>query len=616
MYLEHFGLGVNPFSLSPKLDFLYKSGTFEESMAHLVFGLDNHEAIVLITGAIGTGKTMALQSFLTNLGPRFEFALITNTRVTAVELLKLVLEDLGVGLPIGADKSDLLILFKDYLHGAYLEGKMVLIVVDEAQNLAPEVLEEIRLLTNLGQGDIQPVQIILVGQPELEETVNRPDLAQIRQRIRVHYNLDPLTRSEAEEYLNHRMAVAGCKRHVFTSGAIDRIFKGSRGVPRLVNTMAGEALLAAFVAGHEMVQPGDIEEDQDLSFATGPAPAPKDSFQVPDIPQPVAAPAPPPPPPPPPATQEPAPVTSTPPEPVPAPEPVSKPASPAATQPIPKPKPAPALRSAPDPVPEPTPEPAHAPPVEPVAKPSPKPDPEPDSKPEPQGPPLMAPAQPPPIPPRRRSRGGMGKIFRPWFIGAIVVLALGALYQFGLLDGLVDALYTRSEQEVVPAQSVDNAVTAGQRAEDPGEVTEDDPSLPGDVQVEEQEDIQGGLEQKLPENNPSVPPSDEAAPEETVAEISIPQDEEPLEDLATGGHEGIFIHIYSFRTPERAESFVRRWTNPEDSISVISQEVRGVIWHRVYLGPYATRDAALLVALRLKQKETIDYYKLVQLSGD
>ena len=274
MYLEHFGLGINPFSLSPKLDFLYKSGTFKESMAHLFYGLDNKEAVVLITGAIGTGKTMALQSFLNNLGPRFEFALITNTRVTATELLKLILEDLGVGLISGADKSDLLILFKDYLHGASLAGKMVIIVVDEAQNLAPEVLEEIRLLTNLGQGENQPVQIILVGQPELDETVNRLDLAQIRQRIRVHYSLDPLTRQETEGYLNHRMSVAGCSRKVFTSDAIDRIYKVSRGVPRLVNTLAGDALLSAFVANREMVQPGDIEEGQDLRFETGSTPAP------------------------------------------------------------------------------------------------------------------------------------------------------------------------------------------------------------------------------------------------------------------------------------------------------------------------------------------------------
>jgi len=528
MYLEHFGLGVNPFSLSPKLDFLYKSGTFEESMAHLVYGLDNHEAIVLITGPIGTGKTMALQSFLTNLGPRFEFALITNTRVTSIELLKLILEDLDVKWPLGVDKSDLLILFKEFLQAASREGKMVLIVVDEAQNLAPDVLEEIRLLTNLGQGEAQPVQIILVGQPELEETVNRPDLAQIRQRIRVHYSLDPLSRQETEEYINHRMGVAGCSRQVFTSGAIDRIFRGSHGVPRLVNTLAGEALLSAFVEEHKMVQPGDVEEDQSLSFATRPAPTPIAAPQNPVTPPP-AVPTPP------------------------APKPVAQ---------VPAP---------------------HAP---------------------------QSPPPAPTVPDRRRRRGGMGRIMAPWIVAALVVLALGALYNFGALDGLVEAIYPESSQEAELAKAGGAVATVNKPSTEPILVPEVDPETPVAKEIGDPEVQQAEVREAIPDEKP-----EEVAVAPPVQETIDPVDSPSVQVVAASGELAFFVHIFSFRTQERADSYLRRWDHPGHSLIARSKLVRGVEWHRIYLGPYDTRDAALLDALRLKQDRTIDYYKVIQLPG-
>ncbi len=525
MYLEHFGLGVNPFSLSPKLDFLYKSGTFEESMAHLIYGLDHHEAIVLITGAIGTGKTMALQSFLTNLGPRFQFALITNTRVTAIELLKLVLDDLDVRFPMGADKSDLLILFKEYLLNASREGKTVLIIVDEAQNLAPDVLEEIRLLTNLGQGDSQPVQIILVGQPELDLTVNRPDLAQIRQRIRVHYNLDPLSRQETGEYIHHRMGVAGCDREVFTTGAVDTIYQFSRGVPRLVNTLAGEALLSAFVAGHDKVQAGDVEDGKELRFETGPAP-------------------------------------------VPAPKPL--PAAPEAPAPAPPPPSPPAPASAPPPPPPPAP-------------------PQPSPPAPPQDPPVMA---------RRNSPGGVGRIVRGWAVAALVVIAVAVLYFTGVFDGLVESIYSRSDGDVAS-----QAVTA---TESPVR------SEPEDRTV---------IAEKLPENPDPTPVVGEPVVEESPAKIPEPETEvtrPPSRTTETSGDSSsdFYIHISSFRTPDRATSFVRRW--PASRVGVISRigEVRGKEWHRIYIGPFPDRNQALMEALRLREDGVINYYKVTRLATD
>ena len=272
MFNEQFDLIVNPFGITSSLDFLFKSTAFEESMAHLIYGLDNGEAIVMITGPIGSGKTMSLQSFLTNLGDKYEFALVTNTQVTHVELLKLILDDLDIELDPRWDKSDLLIAFKDYLINARKNGHKVIVVIDEAQNLNSEVLEEVRLLTNLGQGSEQLVQLILVGQPELKEIVKSPELAQLKQRIRVHYEVETLTYDEMVGYVNHRMEVAGCTREVFKSSALKKLFEISGGVPRLVNTHAGNAILSAYVANRSMVTTQDVEEGVDENRVDGPAP--------------------------------------------------------------------------------------------------------------------------------------------------------------------------------------------------------------------------------------------------------------------------------------------------------------------------------------------------------
>ncbi len=555
MYLDHFGLAVNPFGLSPKLDFLYKSVTFEESMAHLIYGLDNQEAIVLITGAIGTGKTMALQSFLMHLGPRFEFALVTNTRLTAIELMKLILEDLGVDFPVGCDKSDLLILFKGRLLEAAKAGKQILIVVDEAQNLSSEVLEEIRLLTNLGQGESQPVTIILVGQPELDAKVKSPDLAQLRQRIRVHYNLDPLSRKEIEEYVDHRMAVGGCTRKVFTAEAIDLIYQASRGVPRLVNTLAGEALLSAFVDGHDKVQAGDVESDKDLSFETGPAPIP------------VAAAA-------------------------------APPASAPASAPVPAPAPAPP----PAPLPTPEPEPAQSARSE-----------------VPGGPEIAI--------PDRRNGGGSWRVAGGWIIAAVIVAALGALYFTGVFQSVLTSLkakYPGENQQVVqaPAEAVERQTDLVEKMENVADTEE----------MEEAQDAGNSDPVEMvvaedKEDDPEPPPA-QPEPAETkppvVAEVENEETVEPVistPPAAAPRREAIseplvaktYIHISSFKTPERADSLKNRMIDLELSAETRTQEVRGVDWYRVYLGPYASREEAYRDAIRFEREGLIAYYRLTAL---
>lgn len=275
---------------------------------------------------------------------------------------------------------------------------------------------------------------------------------------------------------------------------------------------------------------------------------------------------------------------------------------------------------------------------------------------------MAPPPPPPPVPDRHRHRSGRGTGYRPWLIGAVVVLALVALYNFGVLDGLVDAVTSRSVQETAPAQTTNNAVTIQQPAEDPVAIPDDDPAAQGTVEAADQEDNQAGMEQRSSEEKtevsseisaekpdittrvqdekpdvpatvpvekpdtsptvqdekPEVPVTVPAEKEEIVQELASPEVMAPVTDASPEGAAAgeYFVHIYSFRTPERAESFVRHWEHPEDSLSIISQDVRGVTWHRIYLGPYEDQQKALMVGLRLKQNRTIDYFKVIQFSGD
>jgi general secretion pathway protein A len=247
MYQDHFGLHADPFALSPSLRFLYRSQAHAETMAHLGYGLEQGEDIIMISGAIGTGKTLALQNLQAKVSKIFSQVLVNVTRVRYIEFLKLVLNEMGGTWVPGADVADLLVALKDRARAVNEKGRKVLLVVDEAQNLDVETLEGVRLLTNLGQPDKQFFQIVLAGQPALEELVNRPELAQLRQRIRVHYRLEPLSAKETAEYIHHRTSVAGAMRPLFTAQAVRRIHDLSRGIPRLVNHLASHAMLAAFV---------------------------------------------------------------------------------------------------------------------------------------------------------------------------------------------------------------------------------------------------------------------------------------------------------------------------------------------------------------------------------
>ncbi|MDY0111045.1 MAG: AAA family ATPase [Candidatus Krumholzibacteria bacterium] len=282
MYQAHFGLHSDPFAMGPNLRFLFRSHAHAETMAHLGYGLEQGEDFVLIVGAIGMGKTLALNSLQGKVSKLFRQVLVNVTNVSYPEFLKLMLHDLGQTWPAGADAADLVCLLKDQALAVHAEGRKILLIVDEAQNLDAKTLEGVRLLTNLGQPDKQLFQIVLAGQLSLETLINRPELAQLRQRIRIHYHLEPLTEAETSEYIAHRLAVAGRHEPLFTQTAIAKIHGLSSGVPRLVNHLASHALLAAFVEKSRRVDARHVAAE-DLPEAPPPV------LDAPELATPMAA---------------------------------------------------------------------------------------------------------------------------------------------------------------------------------------------------------------------------------------------------------------------------------------------------------------------------------------
>jgi len=327
MYHDHFGLYTAPFSLSPHLHFVFRSTAFEETMAHLVYGLEGGEDLVLITGEIGTGKTLALHNLIKHVSRSYRVALVNVTQIDFRELLKLLLAELKVAMPAAADRADLLSALKIEMEATHRQGQRVLLIVDEAQNLSAETLEGVRLLTNMGPPGEQVLQVVLSGQPGLRAQIDDPALAQVRQRIRVHYHLEPMDRREVEEYMDHRLKVAGCERKLFRREAVERIHELSGGIPRLVNVLADRALLAAYVDGAEEVHGKHVEAEQDLARSpsqetSAAARAARAAERVtPPAPEPAPRPAPPTPAPTPPAPPPPPPAPPPPPVPPPPPPP-------------------------------------------------------------------------------------------------------------------------------------------------------------------------------------------------------------------------------------------------------------------------------------------------------
>ena len=258
MYLEFFQLNEHPFRLSPDASFLYLSKQHARALAYIESTLWFTDGFVVVTGEIGCGKTTLLEKFLSELDESVTIARIAQTQVTPTQFLQGLLAQFGYR-PFRMGKAELLDTIDRHLEDLLAKGQKVVIVVDEAQNLYPSVLEELRMLSGVGSGREQVLSIILAGQPELNETLDSPDLEQLAQRTRLRYHLKPLTEQETGVYVQHRLAVAGAgDREIFDPEMAGLIFRYTGGVPRLINTLCDTAMLAGYSENSQQVGEKEI----------------------------------------------------------------------------------------------------------------------------------------------------------------------------------------------------------------------------------------------------------------------------------------------------------------------------------------------------------------------
>jgi general secretion pathway protein A len=253
MYTKHFRLDEPPFSIAPNPRYLYLSPQHREALAHLLYGIGVGGGFVALTGEVGTGKTTLCRCLLEQLPEDVDIALIFNPRLNSRELLAGICDELRIAHPGKASLKQLIDVLNHHLLDAHARGRRTIVLIDEAQNLRFDVLEQIRLLTNLETNQAKLLQIILVGQPELSQVLDRPNLRQLSQRITARYHLDPLSRRETGDYIRHRLAVSGCRDPLFTGAAIRLIHARSGGIPRLINVICDRALLGAYTLGRNRV---------------------------------------------------------------------------------------------------------------------------------------------------------------------------------------------------------------------------------------------------------------------------------------------------------------------------------------------------------------------------
>jgi len=277
MYAEFFGLEREPFSIAPDPHYLFMSERHREALAHLLYGVQGGGGFVLLSGEIGAGKTTICRCFLEQIPEHCKVAYIFNPRLTVADLLKAICREFRIEVqhtgPGPATLHDHLDPLNEYLLASHARGERNLLIIDEAQNLTPHVLEQLRLLTNLETSERKLLQIVLIGQPELRSIVARPELEQLAQRVIARFHLEALQADETRRYIEHRLQVAGLKGPLpFTPAAIERIHTLSRGVPRRINLLCDRALLGAYANGQRQIERPVVDQAAQEVFGTDAAP--------------------------------------------------------------------------------------------------------------------------------------------------------------------------------------------------------------------------------------------------------------------------------------------------------------------------------------------------------
>ncbi len=261
MYLSYFGFAEAPFSIAPDPRYLYMTRSHEEALAHLLYGVNGDGGFVLLTGEVGAGKTTVCRCLLEQIPDSCDVAYVFNPKLTVEELLSTICAELGIACPPGNTSIGVFVdCINEYLLDANARGRHTVLIIDEAQNLSADVLEQMRLLTNLETNQRKLLQIILLGQPELAEMLDRPGLRQLAQRIVARYHLGSLSKPEVVAYVRHRLEMSGTQRQLFPEALMGRLYRLSKGVPRIINVLCDRALLGAYTQGKERVDRATLDQ--------------------------------------------------------------------------------------------------------------------------------------------------------------------------------------------------------------------------------------------------------------------------------------------------------------------------------------------------------------------
>jgi general secretion pathway protein A len=262
MYTRYFGLTEKPFSIAPDPHFLYLSELHREALAHLLYGIKSDGCLVLLTGEVGTGKTTVSRCLVEQLPESTDIALILNPKLTVIELLATICEELQMeGIQSHNSVKYYIDILNHHLLESHAKGRNTILIIDEAQDLAPDVLEQVRLLTNLETHKEKLLKVVLLGQPELRQLLNQPELSHVNQRITSRYHLLPLQEQDVLAYVEHRIRIAGGGRaRLFSDKALKRIYELSQGIPRLINVLCDRALLGAYVEERDLVDQDILEK--------------------------------------------------------------------------------------------------------------------------------------------------------------------------------------------------------------------------------------------------------------------------------------------------------------------------------------------------------------------